>query len=75
MAESRPRERGVSKRPKILDYIGAGGMEESEAREFARHMVRHARDETDGRSVEGPAPEPDAVRERREARQHSQEAP
>lgn len=75
MAGSRPRERGVSKRPKILDYIGAGGVEESEAREYARDVVRHAREGTDGRAVEGPAPDPDAVRERREARQHSHEAP
>jgi len=71
MAERRPQERGVSRRPKILDYIGAGGHDEAQAREYAEHMVRHARAEAKGRSVEGPAPDPDTVRERREARQHS----
>jgi hypothetical protein len=75
MAEPRPRERGISRRPRILDYIGAGGIEEAQAREYAEHMVRHARAEASGRGVEGLAPDPDAVRERREARQHSHEIP
>jgi hypothetical protein len=73
MAQRRSQERGVSRRPKILDYIGAGGYEEPEARKYAEHMVRHARAEASGRSTEGPAPDPDAVRKRREARQHSPE--
>lgn len=72
MAGRKPQKKGVSRRPRILDYIGAGGKEESEAREYARQMVRHAR-ETAGRQVEGPAPEPDAVRERREAHRHSRD--
>ncbi len=75
MAERRSQERGVSRRPKILDYIGAGGHEESEARVYADGMVRHARAEASGRSAEGSAPDPGTVRERREARQHSSEAP
>jgi hypothetical protein len=75
MAERRSQERGVSRRPKILDYIGAGGHDEAQAREYAEGMVRHARAEASGRSVEGPAPDPDAVRARREARQHSRDAP
>lgn len=73
MAERRSQQRGFSRRPKILDYIGAGGHEESQAREYAEGVVRHARAEANGRSAEGPAPDPDAVRERREARQHSPE--
>jgi hypothetical protein len=75
MAERRSQERGVSRRPKILDYIGTGGHEETDARVYADGMVRHARAEADGRGAEGPAPDPDAVRARREARQHSPEAP
>ncbi len=72
MAGRRSQEKGVSRRPKILDYIGAVGKEESEAREYARQMVRHAR-EAAGRQVEEPAPDPDTVRERREAHRHSRD--
>ncbi len=66
MADHGPQERGISKRPKLLDYIGAGGMEEKEAGMFASNVVRHARSLA-GREVEGPAPDPAAVRQRREA--------
>jgi hypothetical protein len=72
MAEPGPQERGVSRRPRILDYIGAGGIEESEAREYAQNMVRFAR-ETAGRRTEGPPPDPDAVRARRTARRHTRD--
>lgn len=65
MADHEPQERGVSKRPKLLDYIGAGGMKETEAQLFASNVVRHARSLA-GREVEGPAPDPAAVHERRE---------
>jgi hypothetical protein len=70
MAERRPQERGVSRRPKILDYIGAGGMDEEQARHHAYEVVRRAREEG-SRMPEGPAPSPDEVRERREVQQQS----
>lgn len=66
MTEARRQDRGFSRRPKILDYLGAGGLHEDEAREQAAFLVRSARSEA-GRQVEAPAPDPDAVRERREA--------
>ncbi|CAN5898745.1 hypothetical protein BH23ACT11_BH23ACT11_18050 [soil metagenome] len=62
MAEARRRQcRGFSRRPKILDYLGAGGLDEGEARQAASKLVRPARAES-GQHTEGPAPEPDAVR-------------
>ena len=72
MADRSPHEKGVSSRPKILDYLGAGGHDEETAREHAADLVRYARGSS-GRLTEGPAPDPDAVRERREARQHSRD--
>lgn len=67
MAEaSRRQGKGFSRRPKILDYLGAGGLDEGEARRAASELVRRARAES-GQHTEGPAPEPSAVRERREA--------
>ncbi len=74
MAEHGPQERGISKRPKLLDYIGAGGMKEAGASLFASNVVRHARSLA-GREVEGPAPDPAAVRERREALRRSRQDP
>ena len=71
MAEAREHERGFSRRPKILDLVGTGGMDESEARSFAYQLVRRARAESGGRTPEGPAPNSDIVRERREVRRHS----
>jgi hypothetical protein len=69
--------KGFRRRPKMLDYLGTGGMEESEAREHAEGLVRRARHERHaggaGREVEGEAPDPGAVRERREARQRAQQ--
>lgn len=65
MTEARRHDRGFSKRPKILDYLGAGGLHEDDARQAATDLVRRARSDS-GRSVEAPAPDPDAVRERRE---------
>lgn len=63
-----PREsRGVSRRPKILDQLGGGFLPEDVARSHAEAVVRLVRSGT-GRTVEGPAPDPDEVRERREAR-------
>lgn len=59
---------GFRRRPRILDYIGAGGLSDDEAREFAHDLVRRARSEVTPRHTEAPAPEPKAVRERREER-------
>jgi hypothetical protein len=70
MADRSPHEKGISRRPKVLDYLGAGGMDEESARAMADELVRHARSES-SRIPEGPAPSPDVVRERREAQQHS----
>lgn len=58
--------RGFRRRPTLLGYIGAGGLEEDEAQEKARELVRRAREES-AHYPEGPAPDPDQVRERREA--------
>ncbi len=60
------RAKGFSGRPKILEYLGAGGMPEDDARELAAELVRHARSEG-SRFVEGAAPDPGEVRERPEA--------
>lgn len=73
MAELRPQEGGSLKRPKVLDYVGAGGMEKDEARQLAHDVVRHVR-ELSGREFEGEAPDPDTVRERRESRRRSRDA-
>ncbi len=70
MAERRTRGTGFSGRPKILDYLGAGGLDENQAREFAHDVVRELRG-LGYHPPEAPAPDPDAVRERREAHQHS----
>ena len=70
MADRIPQEKGFKKRPKVLDYLGVGGMDEEDARAVAEELVRSARSER-SRMPEGPAPSPDVVRERREARQHS----
>lgn len=74
MAESREHGRGFSRRPRILDLVGAGGTTEAEARDFAHDLVRRARAESAGRIPEGPAPDPDAVRERREIHRHGHDA-
>lgn len=65
---------GSSKRPRLLDYIGAGGMQEEDEKLFASNVVRHARSLA-GREVEGPAPSPAAVRERRKALQRVRKDP
>jgi hypothetical protein len=70
MADPGPHEKGVSRRPKVLDYLGAGERDEETARAEAEELVRYARGSS-GRFTEGPAPDPDAVRQRRESRQHS----
>jgi hypothetical protein len=59
--------RGISRRPKILDLLGAGSQPEENAREDAQGLVQTVREQA-SRFTEGPAPEPDEVRERREAR-------
>lgn len=65
---ARPGEsRGISRRPKILDLLGAGSQPEESAREDAQVLVQTVREHA-SRFTEGPAPEPDEVRERREAR-------
>lgn len=66
MAEARRQDKGFLRKPRILDYIGSGRMQEDEARSTAETLVRRARSES-MRRVEGPAPGPDSVRERREA--------
>jgi hypothetical protein len=71
MAQRSPQEQGFSRRPRILDYIGAGASSEDEARDFARDVVRGARSEG-FHYPEAPAPDPEAVRRRREAHQHSE---
>ena len=65
MEEIRRQDRSLPKRPKILDYLGAGGIDESEAREYAQEMVRYTRQMT-GPQLEGPAPDPKTVRVHRE---------
>ncbi len=72
MAERSPQEQGFSRRPTILDYIGAGASSEDEARDFARDVVRRARSEG-FHYPEAPAPDPEAVRRGREAHQHSED--
>lgn len=59
--------RGISRRPRILDFLGAGSVPEEEAQANAEGVVRFARGQA-SRTIEGPAPDPDEVRERREAR-------
>lgn len=58
---------GFRRKPRLLELIDAGGTPEEEAREIAEDSVRHARS-LSGRTLEGPAPNPGAVRERRESR-------
>ena len=67
MSEARRQDRGFSKRPKILDYLGSGGAEEDEARASAETLVRRARTESMNRVEDSSAPDPNSVRERREA--------
>ena len=61
--------RGFSRRPKILDLLSVDGLSEEEARVFAREVVRVVR--VGSHPPEAPAPSPEAVRERREVRRHS----
>ena len=63
---------GIERRPRILDTLGSGGLPEDQARSLAEDFVRHARDGA-GRVLEGPAPDPDEVRERRESRRHTRQ--
>lgn len=67
MADRRAEDKGFRKRPRILDYLGAGGNSESDARDYAGRLVREARS-SGGRLIEGQAPSPDEVRERRDSR-------
>ncbi len=64
MEAKRP-DKGFYKRPRLLDHIGSGWAEEEEARSAAETLVRRTRSRSI-RRVEGQAPEPDSVRERRE---------
>jgi polyhydroxyalkanoate synthesis regulator phasin len=70
MAEFGQQDKGFGSRPKILEYLGTGDLSQDNARGFASELVRRARSEG-GRFVEGVAPAPGEVRERREAHQHS----
>jgi hypothetical protein len=70
MREPTPESKGFRGRPLILDYVGGGALEEDEAQEEAREIVRHAR-EGSLPLTEGPAPDPDEVRERRRRRQEA----
>ena len=73
MAEFGQQAKGFGSRPKILEYLGAGGMPEGDARELAEELVHHARSEGP-RFLEGAAPTPDEVRERQEAHHHHNDA-
>ncbi len=64
MSERRTEGTGFIGRPKILDHLGAGGLDEDQAREFAYEVVRGLRGQG-YHSPEAPATDPDAVRERR----------
>lgn len=66
-----PQDKGFSRRPKALDYVGAGGLDEDDAQRFAQEVVRELRP-LSYHDPEGPAPDPEVVRERLEARQHSE---
>jgi hypothetical protein len=66
MAETRQRDRDFPRRPRILDYVGLGRVQEDEARSAAENLVRRVRSES-MRRVEGTAPDPASVRERHEA--------
>lgn len=68
MERAREQERGFKRQPRILDLIGSGGMPEEEAEELAREIVRKVRAESGERITEGPAPSPEEVKARREAR-------
>ena len=71
MREPTPESKGFRGRPLILDYVGAGGLEEDEAQEEAREIVRRVR-ENSHPFTEVPAPDPHEVRERRRRRQEAQ---
>ena len=65
---AQPEDRtGISRRPRLLDLLGGGTTSEEVARENAEAVTRHARRDS-SRVVEGPAPNPEMVRERRESR-------
>jgi hypothetical protein len=68
MAEHIPRERGIKRRPAIVDFLGAGGMSDEEAQVFAESVVRELRS-LSYHHPEGSAPTPDEVRAGRKARQ------
>lgn len=68
MERAGKRERGFEPRPYILDLLGSGGLPEEAADELARRIVRKVRAERGERITEGPAPSPEEVRARREAR-------
>ncbi len=68
MERAGEQERGFKPRPYILDLIGSGGLPEEEAEEEARKIVRKVRAESGERITEGPAPTPEEVKARREAR-------
>jgi hypothetical protein len=68
MAEHTPRERGIGRRPRILDYLGAGYLSEEEAEALAYETVRELRN-LSYHHPEGPAPDPGEVRSQRESRQ------
>lgn len=67
------REQGYVPGEALSDVIGSGGLPEEEARELATRLVRRARKEGGVREPEVPAPSPEEVRARREAR-HRREA-
>lgn len=68
MERYRGQERGFEQRPHLLDLLGSGGLPEEEAEEFARKLVRRAREEGGRHKPEAAAPSPKEVRARREAR-------
>jgi len=63
--------KGFRRRPIILDYVGAGNLNEDEAKEIAREVVRNARSGFE-RLTEGQAPDPEEVVDHREARDRNE---
>ncbi len=75
MERSREQERGFKQRPHLFDLLGSGGLPEEEAHEFARKLVRRAREEGGRHEPEAAAPSPEEVRAKREARRRRESSP
>lgn len=75
MERAGEQERGFKQRPHLLDLPGSGGVPEEETYEFARKLVRRARDEGCRYEPEAAAPSPEEVRARRQARRRRESYP